>query len=142
MTADSLRSHKISTKNKRCATSAASTTKPLGILSRIPVDHKSVYPHPAQIQMPKGYWIAHVTVLNPEQYALYAAGKGTRLKKAHVELYCGVPRVLCCMHVLPPFSHLPLPLPLPLTLILPTYMIQTFPSQQPRLHSLSTEQSF
>ncbi|MGB2463254.1 MAG: DUF1330 domain-containing protein, partial [Candidatus Puniceispirillaceae bacterium] len=22
--------------------------------------------------MPKGYWIAHVTVTNPEQYAIYA----------------------------------------------------------------------
>ena len=24
--------------------------------------------------MPKGYWIAHVTVTNPDQYQLYASG--------------------------------------------------------------------
>lgn len=31
--------------------------------------------------MPKGYWIAHVTVTNPEPYALYAAAATETFKK-------------------------------------------------------------
>ncbi|PZF76199.1 DUF1330 domain-containing protein [Aestuariivirga litoralis] len=31
--------------------------------------------------MPKGYWIAHVTVTNPDQYQLYAAGTREAFQK-------------------------------------------------------------
>ena len=31
--------------------------------------------------MPKGYWIAHVTVTNPDQYALYAGATGEPFAK-------------------------------------------------------------
>ena len=31
--------------------------------------------------MPKAYWIAHVTVTDPEKYALYAAGTAEPFKK-------------------------------------------------------------
>lgn len=31
--------------------------------------------------MPKAYWVAHVTVTNPEPYALYAAGATEAFKK-------------------------------------------------------------
>lgn len=31
--------------------------------------------------MPKGYWIAHVTVINPEQYQLYATGTREAFQK-------------------------------------------------------------
>ena len=31
--------------------------------------------------MPKGYWIAHVTVTNPEQYQLYASGTREAFQK-------------------------------------------------------------
>jgi len=31
--------------------------------------------------MPKAYWIAHVTVTDPEPYALYAAGASDAFKK-------------------------------------------------------------
>lgn len=31
--------------------------------------------------MPKGYWIAHVTVTDPEPYALYAAGTAAAFEK-------------------------------------------------------------
>jgi uncharacterized protein (DUF1330 family) len=31
--------------------------------------------------MPKGYWIAHVTVTDPEQYKLYASSTGPAFQK-------------------------------------------------------------
>ena len=31
--------------------------------------------------MPKGYWIAHVTVTNPDQYQLYASGTREAFQK-------------------------------------------------------------
>ena len=36
--------------------------------------------------MPKAYWIAHVTVSNPDQYKFYAADAGIAFKKYNAQI--------------------------------------------------------
>lgn len=36
--------------------------------------------------MPKAYWIAHVTITDPEPYAIYAAGATAAFQKYHAKV--------------------------------------------------------